>query len=204
MAKASPRSKRATTAPGSDGGAVLSIGARLRTARLEQGLTLQQLAERVGLTKGFISLLERGDASASVGSLMKLCAGLGITMGSLFEALEPAVPDVVRRGEARSASLGGDGVAAQVVTPADERRFSLVRCRLEPLAATGVELYAHAGDVGLAHVVSGVLEAQSENGSVLLKRGDSLRYSPTTLHSWRNPSPHNSTLVLFVDLPSSV
>jgi transcriptional regulator with XRE-family HTH domain len=54
-----------TTAPQSE----LRVGSRLRARRLELGLTMAEVAERAGLTAGFISQLERDLTSAS------LCSG---------------------------------------------------------------------------------------------------------------------------------
>ena len=48
------------------------IGAQLKGARLAQRMTLAEVALRSGLTKGFLSKLERDQATASVASLMRL------------------------------------------------------------------------------------------------------------------------------------
>ncbi|MGB3337961.1 MAG: helix-turn-helix transcriptional regulator, partial [Devosia sp.] len=53
------------------------IGTKLRTARKTRGLTLDQVAQAAGLTKGFVSRLERDDVSPSVASLVTVCEVLG-------------------------------------------------------------------------------------------------------------------------------
>ena len=70
--------------PGSGDGS--RIGAQLKAARLAQRLTLAEVALRSGLTKGFLSKLERDQTTASVASLMRLCETLAISVGSLFHA----------------------------------------------------------------------------------------------------------------------
>ena len=60
-------------------------GARLRAARRARGLTAQQVAAAVGVTKGFIAQIERGEASPSVATLLRICDALGLAVGSLFE-----------------------------------------------------------------------------------------------------------------------
>ena len=86
------------------------IGARLRAARLAARKTMAEVAAEAGLTKGFLSKLERDLANVSVVSLMRLCDALGIPVGSLFE---PPKGEVVRAGSGRrSTSAGPAGCAS--------------------------------------------------------------------------------------------
>ena len=62
------------------------IGAQLRAARLAARMSMAEVAEQAGLTKGFVSKLERDLANVSVASLIRLCDALGISPGSLFQA----------------------------------------------------------------------------------------------------------------------
>src|SRR2546429_9499427 len=73
-----------------------AIGAQLRAARLAARKSMAEVAEQSGLTKGFVSKLERDLANVSVASLIRLCDALDISVGSLFQASRG---EVVRRGE---------------------------------------------------------------------------------------------------------
>lgn len=61
---------------------------RLRTRRLELGLSLGELAERSGVSKAMIAKVEAGTSSPTAGVLGRLCGGLGITMSALMAAVE--------------------------------------------------------------------------------------------------------------------
>jgi transcriptional regulator with XRE-family HTH domain len=61
------------------------IAKRLNTLREEQGLSLDALAQRSGVSRSNISLIERGQSSPTATVLDKLSAGLGVTVASLFE-----------------------------------------------------------------------------------------------------------------------
>ena len=82
----------------------VAIGSRLRAARQAQQLTIDEVARITGLTKGFLSRVERDMTSPSVSSLITLCDVLSISVGSLFEA-----PDVqfVPAGTGPRINLGG-------------------------------------------------------------------------------------------------
>jgi transcriptional regulator with XRE-family HTH domain len=70
------------------------LAARLRGLRAERGLTLDGLAERAGVSRSMISLIERGESSPTAAVLDRLAAGLGVTLASLFadEARADASP----------------------------------------------------------------------------------------------------------------
>lgn len=55
------------------------IGSRLKEERLQQKLTLKQLSEKVGLSIGYLSRVERGyEARKSESALKKLSSALGL------------------------------------------------------------------------------------------------------------------------------
>jgi len=61
------------------------IARRVRELRDAEGFTLDALAERSGVSRSNISLIERGQSSPTAAVLDKLAAGLGVTLASLFE-----------------------------------------------------------------------------------------------------------------------
>jgi transcriptional regulator with XRE-family HTH domain len=73
----------AATAPGR---VSHSIAERVRRLRSSQGLSLHALADRSGVSRSMISLIERGETSPTAVVLEKLAAGLGVTLPSLFDA----------------------------------------------------------------------------------------------------------------------
>jgi len=53
------------------------IGEQLKDERLKAGLTQEQLADKIGTKKSFISRVERGRADIQLSTLVKLFRGLG-------------------------------------------------------------------------------------------------------------------------------
>jgi transcriptional regulator with XRE-family HTH domain len=60
------------------------IGRRLRAARTGARLTLADVAGRAGVSEGFLSKLERGQAAASIANLIQLTEALGLGLHELF------------------------------------------------------------------------------------------------------------------------
>lgn len=74
------------------------FGKLIRRRRLAIGLGQEALADKAGLHRTHVSLLERGKRMPSLQVVKKLAAGLGTTMASLMEELE-AVDGPRRKGK---------------------------------------------------------------------------------------------------------
>ena len=61
------------------------IAERVRDQRATQGLSLDALASKSGVSRSMISLIERGESSPTAVVLEKLAAGLGVMLASLFD-----------------------------------------------------------------------------------------------------------------------
>jgi transcriptional regulator with XRE-family HTH domain len=72
------------------------IAQRVRELRAAQGLSLDALAGKSGVSRSMISFIERGESSPTAVVLEKLAAGLGVMLASLFDA--PAAAAQTSRG----------------------------------------------------------------------------------------------------------
>jgi transcriptional regulator with XRE-family HTH domain len=61
------------------------IAARVSDLRAAQGLSLDAVSSKCGVSRSMISLIERGESSPTAVVLEKLAAGLGVTLASLFD-----------------------------------------------------------------------------------------------------------------------
>jgi transcriptional regulator with XRE-family HTH domain len=64
------------------------FGQVLKKLRTEKGLSQEEFAANVGLHRTYISQLERGLKSPSLGVMSKICSELGITLVQLMEQIE--------------------------------------------------------------------------------------------------------------------
>ncbi len=62
------------------------IAAHVRELRAARALSLDALAEKSGVSRSMISLIERGESSPTAVVLERLATGLGVTMAAMFEA----------------------------------------------------------------------------------------------------------------------
>ena len=178
----------------------IRVGASLRARRLERGLTITEVAERAGLTAGFISQLERDLTSASLSSLYRICAVLDLRVGDLIDDVPAG--RLIRREEQARRSLAMGNAEHLLLSSRDERRFHVTESHIPPGGSAGKEQYTLPADVELVYVLSGSLELQVGDEVHELELGDTLTYSPRDPHTWRNPSETDEAVVLWTALPN--
>ncbi|MBM6807475.1 XRE family transcriptional regulator [Faecalicoccus pleomorphus] len=64
----------------------MKIGAKIKELRTRNGLTLEELASRSELTKGFLSQLERDLTSPSISTLEDILEALGTNLSEFFQS----------------------------------------------------------------------------------------------------------------------
>ena len=93
------------------------IAGRVRDLRTSRGLTLEGLAERSGVSRSMISLIERGESSATAVLLERLATGLNVPLASLFGAPGQNSQPVSRRADQPRWRDPASGYIRQNVSP---------------------------------------------------------------------------------------
>lgn len=175
------------------------IGAQLRAARQAARRSMAEVAEQSGLTKGFLSKLERDLTNISVASLIRLCDALGISVGSLFQA---AKGEVVRKGEYPLINFGGKGVREYLLTPAGEKRVQAILSDIEPGGGSGDEPYSLPTDVEFAFVTAGQLRIVVAGEHITLDAGDAFTFGSRIEHTFHVLPSATPAQVLWVFSPA--
>ena len=177
-----------------------TAGARLRQARVQAGKSLADVAASTGLSRGFLSRCERGLAAASLDSLLRWTASLGITVAALFDVVgNPS------RSDDRKAFHHAKGVSEYLLSPTDESRFQVFEERIDPGASPDRRFWSVNADIALVYVASGSLEVLFNHGERLVRlgEGEALTYSPREPHRWVNPSESSPTSIIIFNMPAT-
>lgn len=153
-------------------GAQQLVGQRIRAIRLAKGISGRSLAERCGVSPSFISQVEGGQASPSIGSLERLARALGVGISDLFEPGPIVSPYVTRVGQRkRLASTWSRAMIEAVVEPGEATQLE---CILVTLSSGGMS--ARTPQIAAAeHVVfatDGVVELDIDGDTYRLAAGD--------------------------------
>ena len=105
----------------------------MRREREKRGISLRELARRVGVSPSLVSQIELDRVNPSVSTLYALVTELGMTMGEVFGDLRPGEPSMQRE-------QGGEGLSERpetrrVITLASGVRWE----RLTPASDGGID-----------------------------------------------------------------
>lgn len=160
----------------------MSLGARIRQTRTLKGITLQDLSDSSGLSKGFICQLENDKASPSLQALEKLAGGLSVPMAYLFLTTDEKI-HVVRETERQEYRMG-EGLIVQMLS-ASRRNLKMMMIQLAPGGRAGGENHLHEGEE--CHLVlKGEVRCTQGDQSVILKAGDSVHWNGFIAHRMEN------------------
>lgn len=165
------------------------IGEKIRRFRAQKRMTLEDLAQRSGLSKSFISQAERGQSSMTLTSLQRIAEGLDLTLAEFFQPPSPvpAVPRVVRATERPEFRIEAMEQATYSSLAADfpEKRLEPVLISLAPTGKRRVQQYSHPGEE-FTLVIDGTLTVLFNDQEITLRPGDSIHMPSTVPHAWEN------------------
>lgn len=179
------------------------IGGRIRAARQDQRLTLDALAEATGLSTAFLSRLERGEAAASIGSLIRIAGALSLDLAEIVA--EPSLAQrkpytLIRRGSrAEPLPLSASGYSYVPLGGDYARNLALDAFELEfPVAAKEeMPLVAHPGAEFL-YLLAGRIEFRIGEDRFAMQAGDSLHFDCGQPHMGRNLGTTPARLLMIV------
>jgi transcriptional regulator with XRE-family HTH domain len=189
------------------------MGAAIRQARLAAGISLRELGRRVGVSASFVSQVELGRATPSIGTLYTIVSELDLSLDSLLATAtgsgEPGavgsagatgasgvataekltstgIPGLQRAGTAPEIRV--DGVRWERLTVTDDPLVEYLRVTYSPGSESNPadNMMRHAGWEYL-HVLSGQMDLKVGFDRDTLQAGDSLSFDSTVPHRISNP-----------------
>jgi transcriptional regulator with XRE-family HTH domain len=156
-----------------------TFGARLKALRLERRWSLDELARRCGLSKGYLSRLESADRQASISAVLTLSRLFGVSLAALFDEQTEA-PVIVVRGE-RTPSHRVDGLTCWPLSArAQPLQLQPLRVLVAPNRA-GEERRQHDGEEWI-YVLTGKLTLLAGDHAHDLEAGDAAHFDARLPH----------------------
>jgi transcriptional regulator with XRE-family HTH domain len=165
------------------------LGETVRLLRQRAGLSIQDVANRTGLSTGMISQLERARAMPSIRTLRLLGIALDVPISYFFETSDASDGQryIVRRTSRRLLRLTASGVVKEALTPEGKGQLELYELTLNPGASSGTDFLKHTGEKA-GYILSGSLRLWLDHQAHLLEAGDSFRFPSIVPHMFDNPT----------------
>lgn len=164
------------------------IGSRIRFMRLQRRMTLDQLAALTGLTKSYLSKVERGLSVPSISTALKVAGSFKLSVGQLVgEEPTPSAISVTRERDRKSFMRGGSHAGYDYEAIAAAKPFKSMEPFImrPPLAFQDNRMFQHSGEEFI-YVLSGVMEIQFPKRKVTLRAGDAIYFEAHIPHRSRS------------------
>ena len=190
---------------------VSNIGSKIKTLRVQKGLSLKKLADVARISHTAIYKIERNEMTPTITVLMKIADALGKKVSHFID----------EDGEAgdlefiKNLEYSQDGTRMCVLSKdrSIEIEFLAFKLRegklfaaifhLKPGTSSGGKPIVHPGEE-FAYCFKGSLECIVEETKFTLKAGDSLRIFSTLPHSWQVVGKHPAKVLWVVTPPTQV
>jgi transcriptional regulator with XRE-family HTH domain len=182
-----------------------ALGRRLAALRKLNGLSLEEVAHRSGLTKSYLSKVERAVSQPSIATVLKLSRALGITSGQLLgeEPQEDGIVVVKKSERVPFSRTGGRSGYAYEAIAVHRTHKAMTPFIMRPPLRAGDEpdLVDHPGEE-LIHVIRGEIEIVFDDRTVRLGPGDSIYFNASIPHRSRSLGKVPAEALVVVSGPS--
>jgi transcriptional regulator with XRE-family HTH domain len=185
------------------------LAARVRELRDAQGLSLDVLASRSGVSRSMISVLERGESSPTAVVLDKLAVGLGVTLVALFEVpateMNPPQSPLSRRQDQIEWKDPASGYLRRIVSPPGQPQpMQIVEVSFPPQARVAFETSTRRRRVHQqVWLLEGAMDVTVGKSRHRLRKGDCLAMELDQPILYHNPTrkPARYAVVIGDDAP---
>jgi transcriptional regulator with XRE-family HTH domain len=163
------------------------IGADIRALRKGRKMTLQEVAQHLGRSPAWLSLVERGSTAPSIRDLGGIADLFGIQTTYFFRSSSRSEEErgLVLRAEDRiPIGSSATGLVEELLSPRLDGRFEMIKSTFSPRSASeGQRGTLDRDDAGV--LLSGTLTFLVGDREVRLSAGDSFHFQ-NTRYAWRN------------------
>lgn len=174
----------------------MEIGRKLKQLRIRQGLTLEELASRSELTKGFLSQVERNLTSPSVSTLEDILEALGTDLASFFQ--ESRDEQIVFHADDFFVDEQDDFTIQWIIPNAQKNEMEPMLLTLKPSAASQI-IDPHIGEE-FGYVLQGKILLVNAEREYPLSKGETFYISGRNTHYIKNNGKHDAS-ILWVSTP---
>lgn len=161
----------------------MKIGKKIKQLRTMYNLTQEELANRLELTKGYISQLENDLTEPSISTLEDIVLALGTNLSDFFkdEAVEEQI--VFRKEDYFIKENPGYSIT-WLITNAQKNEMEPILVTIQPKCQIDID-YPHEGQE-FGYVLEGEVLLSLGNRRYRLKKGESFYYDSSVNHSLSN------------------
>ena len=178
-----------------------TLGADLRALRKARGMTLEELAQALDRSVGWISQVERDISTPRIRDLQQIARVLDVPLSLFFgspAATEEERGIIVRANARRVVGVDDSGLMETLLSPDLTDDFEVVHSTFRP--GSRREENVRRDTQELAYLVSGRLDVWIDERPFVIEAGDSFRIRAQN-YRWSNPYDEPAVAVWIISPP---
>ena len=160
----------------------MKIGKKLKELRTQNGLTLEELANRSELTKGFLSQLERDLTSPNISALENILEALGTNLADFFQSSKEE--QIVFHTQDFFVNEQDDYIIHYIVPNAQKNEMEPILIELEN-GKRSMKMEPHGGEE-FGYVLEGKVVLHYGMREEIVKKGETFYLKGTRAHYLEN------------------
>lgn len=180
----------------------MKLGRKIKSVRTGKGITIQDIAERSGLSKGFLSQVENDKTSPSLNTLERIADALETPLTYLLLG-ERHQPALVRRGERQVLIDEASQGRVEYLSPISGRSLQMVVVELPGGCAIGDDAHEHEGEE-VCWVLSGSVRMRQGETVAVVGEGDAFHWDGSVPHVIENPGAGAARLLVAMSPPAAM
>lgn len=179
------------------------IGKKIKAIRLSQNFTIKAVAEKAGITKGYLSKVENSDKAPPVSTLLVIAKALGVTLSQLLGEDSPAVRcSVVKKGERKLMARDGTVFGYSYETLAHHYLNKKMEPYILKIPAGPEEsaIFQHEGEEMLL-VIEGTMRFVYGEQEYLVETGDCVYFDSNVPHYGVSADDRDVKCVMVIYVP---
>ncbi len=167
------------------------IAEKIRQIRKTKGMTLEQLGEKIGISRGMLSRLETNRSTPPIATLAKIAQGLEVPIGLFFEESGSTTEQkytVTRSNKRKQVVRRGSDIGFTYYSFKKPKLLYLIEAfvmKHPPLNKKIKELFDHPGEEFIM-VLKGTIELIYGEEIIRLETGDAIHFDPSIPHRAQN------------------
>lgn len=184
------------------------VGAKIKGLRESKNISIEEIAERSGLSTDQINSIENDQHLPSLGPLIKIARALGVRLGTFLDDNDELGPAVCRAEEHNSSiSFSNDAADARkhmeyhsLAKQKAGRHMEPFIIDIQPSEEKDFKSSAHEGEEFI-YVLNGQVEIDYGKEKYLLKEGDSIFYDSIVMHHVHGVVGESAKILAVVYIP---
>ncbi len=178
-----------------------SLGEDLRALRTARKMTLEDLAEKLGRSVGWLSQVERDISTPRLSDLRQIADIFGVPLSLFFG--HPQTPEeergrIVRSGSRRVIGEHDMGLVERLISPDLTDDFEMIHSTFQP--GSKREKLVKRATQEVAYMVSGKLDIWLDGDQFTIATGDSFRIR-NSAYRWANPYAEPAVAIWVISPP---